>query len=120
MNKIIKPINTEKATKIEEVKRRAYEIKREEKTRKILEKKPIEKLNNRYVFKVTSDANKIEIKNEIEKIYDVKVIKVNTLITTKKIKSRYTKRGQITGVKPSYKKAYVTLAEGYKIDIYNN
>ena len=39
MNKIIKPINTEKATKIEEVKRRTYEIKREEKTKEKKERK---------------------------------------------------------------------------------
>lgn len=120
MDKIIHPIITEKATKIEDVKRKAWEIKRDPKTKKILEKKPIEKLNKRYVFKVAMDANKIEIKNEIEKIYNVKVEKVNTVIVPKKIKVRFTRKGQIVGEKQAYKKAYVTLKEGYSIDIFNN
>lgn len=119
MDIIIKPLNTEKAARFQEVKRKAYNITRGE-NGKIVEKKPIERVNNRYLFVVAKDANKIEIKNAIEEIYDVKVVNVNTVITNRKIKQRFTKRGQISGTKQSVKKAYVTLAEGNQIDIFNN
>ena len=36
-----------------------------------------------------------------------------------KNKSRYTKAGVISGKKPSYKKAFVTVAEGENIDLYS-
>jgi large subunit ribosomal protein L23 len=37
-----------------------------------------------------------------------------------KAKNRFTKAGFISGVKPAYKKAYVTVAEGEAIDLYGN
>jgi large subunit ribosomal protein L23 len=37
-----------------------------------------------------------------------------------KNKSRFTKKGYVQGRKPSYKKAYVTVAEGENIDLYSN
>ncbi|RLE68801.1 MAG: 50S ribosomal protein L23 [Thermoprotei archaeon] len=52
--------------------------------------------NNTLVFLVRRDANKSQIKKAVEKLYDVKVVKVNTLITP---------RGE--------KKAYVKLAKEY-------
>ena len=78
-----------------------------------------EKLN-RYTFAVSPDANKFQIKDVVEKLYNVRVVKVNTALYAGKRKSRYTKAGLIRGRKPSYKKAYVTVAEGQTIDYYNN
>ncbi|HZF99381.1 MAG TPA: 50S ribosomal protein L23 [Chitinophagales bacterium] len=78
-----------------------------------------EKLN-RFGFVVMTDANKIEIKQSIEKMYNVKVTDVNTNIRPNKLKSRYTKTGQVKGMKGKMKKAYVTLAAGDTIDFYAN
>lgn len=90
--------------------------------------KPIltEKANNqqeklrRYAFKVSRKANKLEIKKAIETFYSVSVTDVNTVVVPGKNKTRFTKAGFIQGVKPAYKKAYVTVAEGETIDLYAN
>ena len=74
----------------------------------------------KYAFKVNKKANKLEIKNAIESFYGVKVAAVNTLVVPGKNKTRYTKAGFISGVKPAYKKAIVTLVEGESIDLYSN
>jgi large subunit ribosomal protein L23 len=74
----------------------------------------------RYAFKVNRKANKLEIKKAVESFYGVNVTSVNTVVAPGKNKSRFTKAGVISGRKPSYKKAYVTLAEGDTIDLYSN
>ena len=74
----------------------------------------------RYAFKVNRKANKLEIKKAVEDFYGVSVINVNTLRVPGKNKTRFTKAGYIKGVRPSYKKALVTLAEGDTIDLYAN
>jgi large subunit ribosomal protein L23 len=74
----------------------------------------------RYAFKVAKKANKLEIKKAIESFYGVTVINVNTSVSPGKNKSRFTKAGVISGRKPSYKKAFVTVAEGENIDLYSN
>ncbi len=93
---IIKPLVTEKQTKI------------------------TEKNNNRYGFVVRPDADKLQIKNEVENLYKVSVIAVNTVRYAGKRSSRYTKAGLVRGQKPAYKKAYVTLKDGDSIDFYSN
>ena len=74
----------------------------------------------KYGFIVNADANKVEIKNAVEKQYGVNVGKVNTMNVMGKLKTRYTKAGVLSGRRPSYKKAIVTLAEGEVIDFYSN
>jgi large subunit ribosomal protein L23 len=74
----------------------------------------------RYTFKVGRKANKLEIKKAVEEFYGVSVVDVNTVVVPGKNKTRFTKAGFIKGVKPSYKKAYVTVAEGDTIDLYSN
>ena len=78
-----------------------------------------EKLN-KYAFIVDKNANKYQIKDAIEKLYDVKVEAVNTMNYDGKKKSRYTKAGVVTGRRPAYKKAVVTLKEGDTIDFFSN
>ena len=79
----------------------------------ITEKAAIQAEANIYTFKVAKDANKIEIKKAIEEAFGVKVVKVNTANTKAKDKrvGRYTEKTQ------TYKKAYITLADGEKIEI---
>ncbi|MBS1559331.1 MAG: 50S ribosomal protein L23 [Bacteroidetes bacterium] len=74
----------------------------------------------KYGFIVNKEANKIEIKSAVEKTYGVNVEKVNTINVLGKKKSRFTKAGTLTGRRPDYKKAIVTLAAGEVIDFYSN
>jgi len=73
--------------------------------------------SRQYAFEVNINANKIEIKQAVEELYEVKVANVRTLREKSKTRSRFTKRGRITGKTPMRKKAYVTLKEGYSIEI---
>jgi len=75
--------------------------------------------NSRYTFEVGKAANKLEIKKAVEEFYGVKVKDVNTIVVPAKSKTRYTKAGYLSGRKPSYKKAVVTLAEGDSIDLFS-
>jgi large subunit ribosomal protein L23 len=96
MGIIIKPIVTEKQTAI------------------------TDKIPNRFGFRVSPDANKLEIKKAVETMYNVSVVDVNTMNYSGKRKSRYTKSGVISGKQSSYKKAIVTLKEGEVIDFFSN
>lgn len=71
-----------------------------------------------YTFVVDKKANKLEVKKAVEEFYGVQVTDVNTAIMPAKQKSRFTKQGLLTGRKPGYKKAFVTLAEGDTIDLF--
>lgn len=93
---IVKPLVTEKMTKI-------------------TEKRP-----NRFGFIVRPEANKLQIKNEVEGQYNVKVVDVITARYAGKRQSRYTKAGLVKGQKNAFKKAVVTLKEGDTIDFYSN
>jgi len=69
---------------------------------------------NRYTFLVDPDSNKTEIKEAVQKIWNVRVLRVNTLNRKGKTKRfRYTK-----GSRPDQKMAVVTLAEGDSIEIF--
>jgi len=65
-------------------------------------------------FVVNTDANKIEIKRAVEKRFNVKVEKVATANFLGKIK----KMGRYDGRRPDFKKAVVTLKEGFKIEFF--
>jgi large subunit ribosomal protein L23 len=65
-----------------------------------------------YVFLVSKNSRKDEIKKNIESSFGVKVVNVNTLNTPKKIRSF---RG-VQGIATTYKKAYITLEKGQKIE----
>ncbi|MEI6508471.1 MAG: 50S ribosomal protein L23 [Bacteroidota bacterium] len=71
-------------------------------------------------FIVMKDATKPQIKKEVEKMYSVSVTGVSTMIYAGKTKSRMTKKGLFAGRKPAFKKAFVTLKEGQKIDFFQN
>ena len=71
-----------------------------------------------YTFVVSKKANKIEIKNAVEAMYNVSVESVNTAVMPGKPKTRNTKTAIVRGVKSSYKKAFVKLTPGERIDIF--
>jgi large subunit ribosomal protein L23 len=93
---IIKPLVTEKMTKI-------------------TDKRP-----NRFGFIVRPEANRLQIKKEVEDRFQVTVVDVNTMRYAGKRSSRYTKAGLVKGQKNAFKKAIVTLKEGDTIDYYSN
>jgi len=76
--------------------------------------------SGRYTFVVGKQSNKLEIKKAVEEFYGVKVTDVNTVVVPAKSKTRFTKAGLLSGRKPSYKKAIVTLAAGESIDLFSN
>ena len=95
-NTIIRPLFTEKMTQLEDVERK-------------------------YAFQVISKANKIDIKNAVEKKFDVQVQKVATMNRLGKTKDMTMKSGgrtiRTSGKRSDWKKAIVTLKEGFTIDL---
>ncbi len=70
---------------------------------------------NTYTFEVAKDSNKVEIAQAIQAIFNVKVVKVNTLnVKPKPKRMRYA-----AGHTRTWKKAMVTLAEGESIELFN-
>ena len=86
-DKILSPLVTEKSTNLSE--------------------------QNKVVFKVPTNANKKNLKNNIEKIFKVNVTKIN--IIKKQSKNKFT-RGRKVKIK-GYKKAIITLKKGQSIDL---
>lgn len=71
-------------------------------------------LNNTYTFEVDPRANKQEIRAAVEKLFDVTVLRVNTMNRQGKRK-RY---GYKIGKRRDVKRAVVLLAEGDSIDLF--
>ena len=69
---------------------------------------------NAYHFRVPVDAGKVEIRQAVERIFEVKVTAVNTL----RVRGKARRRGWVSGQRPDWKKAMVTLAEGQTIDVF--
>ncbi len=61
-------------------------------------------------FQVHRDANKIEIRKAVEAQFKVKVVDVRVA----RVRGKLRRQGRHAGYKPSWKKAYVRLAEGEK------
>ena len=64
----------------------------------------------RYTFRVSKEANKIEIASAVEELFGVKVAKVNTM----HVRGRMKKVGKFSGYTSDWKKAIVTLKEESK------
>lgn len=72
--------------------------------------------NNVYTFVVAPRATKLQIHDAIESIFEVTVLKVNTL--NRKGKRRHNRRNNTWGRRANTKRALVTLAEGDSIDLF--
>jgi len=86
-DKIISPMVTEKSTNLSE--------------------------QNKIVFKVPADANKINLKKNIEKIFKVNVTKINIINKQNRVKITRGKKVRVSG----FKKAIITLKKGQSIDL---
>mgnify|MGYP003588173060 CR=1 FL=1 len=93
MSIIIKPIISEKATYLTD-------------------------LRGQYSFLVDTKANKIQIKNAVEEAYGVKVADVKTMIYAPKVSSKFTKKGLRVGKTNKLKKAVIHLQAGEVIDVF--
>jgi large subunit ribosomal protein L23 len=86
---IVHPVVTEKASNLQETERKV-------------------------VFVVDRNANKIEIRKAVENKFNVKASKVATL----NMKGKEKRLGRFEGRRSHWKKAIVTLKEGFKIDFF--
>ena len=68
---------------------------------------------NTVTFQVATDANKVEIRQAVEKVFNVKVSSVRTQSRAGKWK----RMGRFEGRRPGWKKAVVSLAPGHKIEL---
>lgn len=72
----------------------------------------LKETENKVLFKVSKEANKIEIKKAVEEIFKVKVDRVATM----NVKGKTKRMGRFEGKRADWKKAIVTLKEGEKLD----
>jgi len=70
--------------------------------------------SNQVVFKVDRRANKVEIRRAVEAMFKVKVVEVRTINVLGKTR----RVGRALGRRSDWKKAYVTLAQGQRIDFF--
>ncbi len=68
---------------------------------------------NAVTFRVAVSANKVEIRQAVEKVFNVKVANVRTASH----EGKWKRMGKYEGRRPNWKKAIVTLAPGHKIDL---
>ena len=88
---LIRPLLTEKITAIRETK-------------------------NAIAFSVHRQATRIHIRRAVEKVFSVKVASVNVMNVIGKKK----RQGRFTGKRSDWRKAFITLKEGEKIDLYES
>jgi large subunit ribosomal protein L23 len=79
----------------------------------ITEKSTIASENNQVMFKVARTASKVQIKEAVERLFEVKVKAVNTMVRKGKTKVFRGRTGRLSDVK----RAVVTLQEGHSIDV---
>jgi large subunit ribosomal protein L23 len=70
--------------------------------------------DNKVVFEVSRDANKIQIRDAVQSLFKVTVTDVNTLV----VRGRMRRMGRGTAKTQNWKKAIVTLKEGDKIQFF--
>lgn len=78
-----------------------------EKTTKLIEE-------NKYTFEVKQGSNKVEVAKAVEEMWQVKVVAVNMINTQRKTR----RVGKYEGLRPAVQKAVVTLAKGDKLSVF--
>ena len=74
----------------------------------------VNELGNQVVLRVNAHANKVEIRQAVEQLFGVKVEGVRT----SRVLGKTRRVGRHVGRRPTWKKAYVTLAEGHSIEFF--
>ncbi len=70
--------------------------------------------SRQFAFEVHREATKVQVKQAVEKLFNVKVVAVRTAIARGKMK----RVGRHIGQRPNWKKAFVTLQEGQTIALF--
>jgi len=70
--------------------------------------------SNQVVFRIRPGASKAQIRNVIEDLFKVSVVKIRTA----NFLGKERRRGRTVGRRPNWKKAYITLKEGDRIEIF--
>jgi large subunit ribosomal protein L23 len=70
--------------------------------------------SNQVVFRIRPGASKDHIRSVIEDLFKVTVVKIRTA----NFLGKERRRGRTIGRRPNWKKAYVTLKEGDRIEIF--
>ena len=73
----------------------------------------LQEVSNQYVFEISNDATKADVKAAVEQLFDVKVEAVNVV----NVKGKTKNFRQRAGRRSDWKKAYVKLADGQSIDV---
>jgi large subunit ribosomal protein L23 len=68
----------------------------------------------KYLFEVSPEATKVEIRQAVEKLFEVKVRSVHTMV----VRGKPARLGRKRVNRPAWKKAIVTLVEGSKIEYF--
>ena len=71
---------------------------------------------NQVLFEVVRDANKVEIKEAVQKLFNVKVESVNTML----YRGKYRRMGRGYAQMQNWKKAVVTLKDGENLDFFTD
>ena len=71
---------------------------------------------NKYTFDVDVNANKVEVRQAVETMFDVKVERVNIM----NVKPKTKRMGKYVGKTNKRRKAIVTLKEGYEINLFGD
>lgn len=71
---------------------------------------------NTYAFEVGRDATKLEIKQAVERLFDVRVGKVRTMV----VRGKEKRFGRHFGKRSNWKKAYVTVEGDEILNVYGN
>jgi large subunit ribosomal protein L23 len=74
----------------------------------------VSELGNQVVLRVHPQANKVEIRVAVEQLFGVKV----EAVRTSRVLGKTRRVGRHAGRRPTWKKAYVTLAEGHRIEFF--
>jgi large subunit ribosomal protein L23 len=82
----------------------------------LTEKSNLLRQKNQIVFEVARDANKVEIRDAVQKLFNVKVTSVNTLV----MRGKERRMGRGYGKMQNWKKAIVTLKEGDTIEFFES
>ena len=69
--------------------------------------------HNTVTFEVARNANKVEIRQAVERVFNVKVADVRTM----SMQGKWKRMGRFEGQRSDWKKAIVTLAPGHKIEL---
>ena len=73
----------------------------------------LQEVSNQYVFEVSNDATKADVKVAVEQLFDAKVESVNVV----NVKGKNKSFRNCTGRRGDWRKAYVRLADGQSIDV---